>query len=126
MRIVVGGRQYGKTRKMLEWMTEAPEDTVRVFVSHTSEEAMRVLRLAREMELNLESWQFIGMAELTYYNPFPMRAAVVRNFEFGFDNVDLVLQEMVRYWPVTMATMTGESETLTLPSSSDPDEETRG
>lgn len=99
----VAARRSGRTTRMLQWMANAPDDTVRVMVGYNHAAAMSALRQARDMELDIESWQFIGFEELRNYNPIPMRMGLARYFEFGFDNLDLTLQAMT-HWPVRYVT----------------------
>lgn len=115
MNIIVGGRQSGKTTKMLEWMKAAPEDEHRICVASSTQESMRLLRLSRELGYEFESWQFIGPSDMSS-NPLSDWSGVryhdrllgiKSRFVLGFDNLDILLQSWVPY-PVGLVTMTGE------------------
>lgn len=104
MRVIVGGRQSGKTKAMLDWMEQAPEDEVRVCVSHTLQASMDLLRRARQEDRKLESWQFISLEEVKGYSPIPVLIGRVKPV-LGYDDLDLQIQG---YYPIGLVTLTGE------------------
>jgi hypothetical protein len=100
-----GGRQCGKTTKMLQWMRGLTELSLRdesepipVMVCHTSERAMQLYRSTWDEDRNptwASSWQFIGFDEVETYRPFHRNRVVL-----GFDDVDLLLHRFARHYPV--------------------------
>lgn len=109
MQFHITGRGQGKTTQMLQWMSEAPEaqsDEIRVCVSPHPREAMRLLRLSREMGLGLRSWQFVSIDELNASLWSSVRGR--RNIVLGFDNLELILSRLIPGpWPVRYASATG-------------------
>lgn len=105
MRVMVTGRQGGKTTAMLEWMRGAPEGEHRVCVSASREQAMRLLR----DNPDLESWQFVALDDVRRGGAF---GGVLRgrggHVVLGIDNLDMVLGALI-YWPVDAVTVTGEA-----------------
>lgn len=106
MKIIVSPRGGGKTEALLRWMQEAPEGEHRVFVAFSSQEAMRVLRLAREQDRGLDSWQFVGVEEARDPGAW---SAVTRfrggRIVLGFDNLDMWLERQFSH-EVAVVTMT--------------------
>ncbi len=101
--IHVTGRQQGKTTKMLEWMRAAPEDEVRVLVSHTRARSMQLLR----ENPDLYSWQFVSSEEML--RGHTTHQAIRGRIVLGVDDLDLVLQRLLNF-PIGRISMTGESE----------------
>lgn len=102
MQIHVGGRQQGKTTKMLEWMRAAPEGEVRVLVSLDRERSMQLLR----ENPDLHSWQFVSVGEMARGRPNRMMAQrdlVV----LGIDDLDVFIASQFTY-PVARVSLTGE------------------
>lgn len=50
------GRQTGRTTELIDWLIESKG---RVMVVHSGSEVRRVLRLARELNPEIEDWQVI-------------------------------------------------------------------
>lgn len=100
------GRGRGKTTDLLQWVTEAPEDEIRIFVTFKHEEAMRILRRARDLDLDVESWQFVSWDEI--FGPGVWSGVRYANREkrivLGIDNLDIILRNMVP-WEVGVATL---------------------
>lgn len=55
-------RQTGKTTDLLAWMRAAPEGEHRIYVGHSNEAAMALYREHRD---EFESWQFVGLREVS-------------------------------------------------------------
>lgn len=111
MELDIGGRGSGKTTRVLEWMVAAPSGVTRVAVCHTSTAAMALLYAARNrglVPIPLESWQFIGIEELSSYRPYPMVNGY-KLFEFCVDNLDLAFQDLFPQFQFTRATLTDQS-----------------
>lgn len=107
MIVIVGGRQTGKTTKLIAWLKAAPEGEARVAIFHSNEEAMAQLRANRNGLNDLESWQFGSLDDLDT-GAF---SAVSGHIVIGIDNLDLILGRLLRTrWPVDFVTMTGELE----------------
>lgn len=92
MKFDIGGRQVGKTKRMLDWAEAAPEGEHRVIVSATEHQAMDLLRRSRKEERKLESWQFVGVQELKGNQIF---SGVIMGrggqIVLGIDNLDLIV-----------------------------------
>lgn len=109
-----GGRQCGKTTKMLEWMRElsdiaAMDDSqpIPVMVCHSNDRAMQVYRLTWDESRRptwAASWQFLGPDEVRGSNPWN-RARIV----LGIEDVDLMLQRLAGGFPVGAWSATTES-----------------
>lgn len=105
--VVALPRAAGKTTNMLRWLREAPEGEIRVLVSRSSQEAMRVYRSTMvdaidRMYSEFESWQFIGIDELRP-GPGPLFSAVPgRNrIVLGVDDLDFILARVMSSpWPI--------------------------
>lgn len=103
----VTGRGGGKTTAMLEWMRAAPVGDHRVIVCHSNQYAMELLRLSRERELGLESWQFVGLQELQQGGGWEgVLYGRGGRIVLGVDNLDLMLPRLFG-WPVERITATG-------------------
>ena len=108
-----GGRQCGKTTKMLAWMRELSElaerdetQPIPVMVCPTPERAMQVYRSTFDAERNktwAESWQFISASEVERSNPWQRKRIVV-----GIEDVDLLLQRFAGPFPVRAWSATTE------------------
>lgn len=117
MEVVIGGRQTGKTQKLLEWAAAQPEGEARVIVSHSFHASMDLLRRAREAGINVESWQFVSVHEMKergggWMNGVGINRRVIR---YSLDNADIVLQDLIGA-PITIATVTGRASALSEPS----------
>jgi hypothetical protein len=113
MNVIVGGRQSGKTSKLLQWASEQPEGTGRVIISHSLRASMDLLRRARDAGYNVESWQFVSVSEVRDKGIGFMAGVRInrRHIEFGLDNLDLVLTDLIGA-PLTTVTMTAKAEVL--------------
>src|SRR4051794_6946593 len=111
MEIIVGGRQSGKTERILEWMKNAPENVGRVMICESPDEAMRVYRSTFTKEGNptdWESWQFVSARELL--SPHIFEGILLGRkwtIELAIDNLDILIQRSFR-WPVGLVTMTND------------------
>ena len=103
MKWLVGGRASGRTTEMLRWVAESSDGDVRVLISLTSDEAMMNLRRAREMGLEVESWQFIGWEEVRD-GRFRGSRIGYPDVRFGIDNLDLLLSRLLPI-PVSAASI---------------------
>lgn len=92
MKLIATGRQGGKTEQMLAWLRDAPEGEHRVLVSHSREEAMRLLRDNAD---DLESWQFVTPEEVTPDAWSGVLLGRGGRIVLGFDNLDLILPRLV-------------------------------
>ena len=117
MQYDIAPRRSGKTARMIEWMRRAPEGSTLVLACHSKEAAMAALRdyrasLDEGQPAELESWQFVSAEEVVKgrYQPYPAAAGLTR-LEFGFDNLDLILQGLVPLsYRIGRATLTEEPE----------------
>lgn len=100
-RIIVTGRQGGKTTQMLQWVREAPEGEHRVLVCTHGSEAMRLLR----ENPDLESWQFVGLNEVKLDAWSGVLFGRGGYIVLGLDNIDLMLTGLLG-WPVGAMSMT--------------------
>jgi hypothetical protein len=108
-----GGRQCGKTTKMLAWMKAlsdlAAEDNTQpipVMVCHSSQRAMQVYRSTFDDDDNptwAVSWQFLGPDEIRGSNPHHRNRIV-----YGIEDVDLWLSRLVGGGPVQAWSATTE------------------
>lgn len=97
MKIILGGRQSGKTNRMLKWLMDAPEGEHRVLVSHSLAESHRLMRYARiERNLPLESWQFVGWHEVTGDAWSGVLTGRGGKIVLGLDEASLILRSMLR------------------------------
>ena len=83
--VITGGRQEGKTRLALKWLTEAPDDVERVLV-------VRDERMATHMRLD-QGWapddgRIIGYRRL-------MRGGSKRGVEYGIDESMSILADVL-------------------------------
>lgn len=113
MQFHITGRQGGKTTAMLRWMMDAPEGEHRVVACHSHQEAMRLLQFARDMDLGLESWQFVGPGPDPRHGvPSSMWAGVLRGrggeIHVGVENADIFFAALWRPFQVDLVTATGE------------------
>lgn len=104
----IGGRQSGKTTRLIDWMLAAPEGERRVLVSHSRDEARRLEREYRAEYPSgaLQSWQFVTAGDLERLHG---HGRVV----LAIDNLDLVLPQLVRL-PVGYVSATGQLTRLGL------------
>jgi hypothetical protein len=107
--IVIGGRQSGKTESLIQWLLDAPEGEHRILVSHTSQEAMRLLRHCGNRGLPVESWQFVGVNEITRETWSAVTHHRGGQIVLGLDNMELMLSSFLP-WPVGKITTTAEAE----------------
>jgi len=103
----IGGRMSGKTDSMLEWLTEAPEGEHRVIVSVSSARAMRLLSEARARELEVESWQFVGIDEVKHRTWSGVIAGRGGHIVLGLDDLDMMLYQLFG-WTVGRVSATGD------------------
>lgn len=95
----IGGRQIGKTTRLLQWLQEGEEaKEVRMYVAHSQHEADRVAKLADERNYKICKEQFIALHGLHHLKGSP---AVL-----GIDNLDLMLYTLYGL-PVRRVTATG-------------------
>lgn len=110
MKVLVGGRQQGKTTAMLTWMLYAPPGVRRCLVTHNREEARRVYESTFPARWDGESpfggWQFLSIQDVLR-RPDCLQGR--QRVEVGFDNLDLILPRLFRT-PVAVGAvaMTGE------------------
>ena len=102
----IGGRMSGKTDKMLQWLVDAPEDEHRVIVSISEARAMRLLREARMRELDVESWQFVGVEGITKRSWSGVLFNRGGHIVLGLDDLDMMLYQLFG-WPVHRVSATG-------------------
>lgn len=107
MKVIIGGRQSGKTARLLAWMHEAPEGEHRVCVTFSDMEAMRLLR----ENPDLESWQFVGTGEVRAGAWSGVLRGRGGHIVLGYDNADLALQQMVPF-ELGVITVTGAPDSL--------------
>lgn len=116
MNFMVGGRRVGKTTRLLQWAQEAPEGEHRIVVSMSGQRAMELLRLARQDNLPLESWQFVGYDEVVP-GTWP---AVLRGrggkIVLGLDDLDTQMRSLFAGYEVGMITATGAIVNLNTPA----------
>lgn len=109
MDFLISGRQNGKTLALMKWLTEAPEGEHRVMACHSHPEAMRLLRLSRDLSLDLEPWQFVGpiasATEGRWSSVLRGRGGEIR---VGIDNADIWLSSLWLPFQVDRVTATGE------------------
>lgn len=105
MKVVQLPRGGGKTTALLEWMREAPEDEIRLFVAVTGAEAQRVYRSTLSAHEDqprwAQPWQFIGFGELAALGAQSGRGR--KQIVLGVDNIEMVLARMFHY-PVEVVT----------------------
>lgn len=99
-------RGSGKSMQLLKWLTEAPEGEWRIYVSHSSERAMRMLRHARSLDLEVESWQFVGVEEVRAHTWSGVLAGRGGHVVLGLDDLDLMFYHLFG-WPVHRVSATG-------------------
>jgi len=100
MELFITPRQGGKSSHLINWVRSAPGGVVRVIVSHSAIEAMRLYRstFGKYCRSDLESWQFISWEDATR----PGVLAAVRRLrpddriEFAIDNADLILSALLK------------------------------
>lgn len=109
LRVLVSGRQCGKTSELLKWVRSAlpddPNPELRVIVTHTRDRASQL----RDNNPDLESWQFMSFDELrhpsrgTWDQLRGRRGRIV----LGIDDLELSLTQMLPDFTVGAVTMTG-------------------
>lgn len=98
MRIILGGRNTGKTNHMLKWLMDAPEGEHRVCVSHSLQESRRLMRYARiDRQLPLESWQFVSWQEVGPGGWSGVLMGHGGRVVLGFDNLDLIMSRVLGF-----------------------------
>lgn len=107
MQFHIGGRMSGKTEKMLDWLCEASEGEHRVIVSVSNQRAMRLLREARARELPVESWQFVGVEEVSERTWSGVLFGRGGHIVLGLDDLDQMLYQLVG-WTIGRVSATGE------------------
>lgn len=104
-RFDIRDRQTGKTTDLLAWMRDAPEGEHRIYVGASNESAMHVYRSTFvDGVSDLESWQFVGMREVSrdaWGGVLRGRGGVI---VLGLDNLDLMLNDLFG-WPVGRVTI---------------------
>jgi len=103
MRVIVNGRQAGKTHALVQWVKEGEQTDsypgwTRVILTHSLEEAQRLRNL-----YDLEYRQVFSMGE--WKNARLGRKPV----DVAVDNVDMILAHMIGQYPSQVA-MTGRIE----------------
>lgn len=105
---LIGGRRTGRTTRLLRWAQAAPEGEHRVIVSHTYDESRRLLRLSREQDLGLESWQFVSQQEIDRTDRSLWSGVLIGRggqMSLGLDNLDMYLDGLIG-WRVGAASIT--------------------
>ena len=114
---VAGGRQTGKTKRLLEWMKAAPEGERRVIICHSRARAVDLRRECQNKGIPVEEWQFCGPDEPRdrkgAWND-RMRRGLGR-VVFGVDDLDLILGGLIG-GPVGIAAWTGEPAASSPPT----------
>lgn len=111
MRVIVGERQVGKTEALLQWASGGrADDEIRIIVSHSHRESMRLLQIARERDLPLESFQFVSVGEVRERG-WREGAHLTRRVVLGVDNADIVIADLLgAHDPIRVITLTGKAE----------------
>lgn len=113
MKLLIDRRGRGKTTALIEWMRQAPDGELRVYVAHDHLAAMAAYRSTMtENEdglpvSDLESWQFISWDELADYGPAILAYRRPLNIVLAVDNLDLILRRIITS-PVAIATWNAE------------------
>lgn len=98
LRVFRRKRGQGKTKFLVNWLLRAPDDEIRILLSHDRHEAHRLLRLAYDRDLipkRLSTWQFGAWTEAREAGYL----SAVRHFNrdkrivYGVDNLDLILHD---------------------------------
>ena len=110
MNVIVGSRQSGKTEALLRWAQEGPKGECRVIVTHSLRESMRLLRLARERGLPLDSYQFVSYQEVRE-GGFEGRVRPMRKIRLALDNADITIGTLLGARdPIDIITVTGTAQ----------------
>lgn len=110
----IGGRQTGKTTRLLDWLEKQTDGEHRVLVSHSRQRAMDLLRQARQEERVVESWQFVSVDEVLR-GTSSHQGVLLRGGDIvlGVDDLDLTLSTFFSF-PVTRVTASAEDETAEI------------
>jgi hypothetical protein len=102
MRVIAKPRHEGKTTDLIQWLRDSPDDQSRVIVSANSELSMYLYRQHLE---EFESWQFVGLNEVTQgaWSGVRLRG---KEIVLALDDVDMLIRNAIKYWPVDVVTMT--------------------
>lgn len=105
MKLIYRRRQGGKTYELVQWVKEGePLDKYpgwsRVILTYTEQDAKRIRR-----EYDLEYHQVYAYRDLR-----DMHGAHRHNFKVGVDNADLLLQQLLRDFDLTVATWTAAQD----------------
>jgi hypothetical protein len=93
--VYVADRQRGKTTALLEWARSAPEGEHRIVVCESEQRAMDLLREEYDREDALESWQFVGIREVTPTAWSGVLRGRGGRVVLGIDDLDLVLHRLL-------------------------------
>lgn len=83
MKFDIGGRQTGKTSRMLQWMLSQPEDESRVIIVHSEHEAQRLRQILKNSGIEVDAWKIVRADQA--------RNLMGRDVVLGIDNLDLIL-----------------------------------
>lgn len=96
MEFIIGGRQQGKTTKLLEWMREAPPGTARVMICNSDEVAQKMWEYQERGPNLLKREQFQSLEE------FKLRKHATRlngmDIELAVDDVAHILCQALGTW----------------------------